>query len=178
MTSCAHTILQVPFSLNIMIIFIHVDTRISRSFILPAALHHTMTIIQFIHFFHIFKRFYLFTFRERGGREEKRERNISVRLPLIRPLLGTSLATQACALTRNRTCGPLFCRLVLTPLSNTSQGSYICTVVQVQLSPFSPPPSPPPQPSLLGYLDYFLLQCNGKHPLTCYFFMCAKVFVK
>ena len=31
--------------------------------------------------------------------EKERERNINVRLPLIHPLLGTWLATQACALT-------------------------------------------------------------------------------
>ena len=49
----------------------------------------------YIYFF--FKRFYLFIFREgKGGR--KRERNISVWLPLMYPLLGTQLATQARAL--------------------------------------------------------------------------------
>ena len=40
-------------------------------------------------------------FLEREGREKERERNISVRLPLARPLLGSLLATQACALTGN-----------------------------------------------------------------------------
>ena len=51
--------------------------------------------------------FYFFIFRE-GGREgeKERERNISVWLPLAYPLLGTWLATQACALTWNRTGDP------------------------------------------------------------------------
>ena len=44
-----------------------------------------------------FKRFYLFIFRERE-REGERERNINMWLPLMRPLLGTWSATQACAL--------------------------------------------------------------------------------
>ena len=67
------------------------------------------------------KRFYLFIFREgKGGR--KRERNISVWLPLTRPLLGTWPATQACALTGNRTGDPLVCRLAFSPLIHTSQG--------------------------------------------------------
>ena len=44
--------------------------------------------------------FYLFL--ERGyGKEKERERNISVWLPVICPLLGTWPATQACALTGN-----------------------------------------------------------------------------
>ena len=49
-------------------------------------------------FIYLFKRFYLFIFRERG-RGGERERNINVWLPLVRPLLGTWPATQACALT-------------------------------------------------------------------------------
>ena len=44
-----------------------------------------------------FKEFiYLFIFRHRG-REEQRERNINVWLPLQHPLLGTWPVTQACA---------------------------------------------------------------------------------
>ena len=39
--------------------------------------------------------------------EEERERNINVRLPLTWPPLGTWPATQACALTGNRTGNPL-----------------------------------------------------------------------
>ena len=58
------------------------------------------------------KRFYLFIFRERG-REEEGERNISVWLPLVRPLLGTWPVTLACALTGNRRGDPLVLRLAL-----------------------------------------------------------------
>ena len=43
-------------------------------------------------------------------------------LPLTSLLLGTWPATQACALTGNRTGDPLVHRPVLTPLSHTSQG--------------------------------------------------------
>ena len=45
-------------------------------------------------------------------------------LPLARPLLGTWPATQACALTRNRTSNPWVSRLALHPLSHTSQGLF------------------------------------------------------
>ena len=66
------------------------------------------------------KLFYLFF---RGEEEEKeRKRNINVWLPLVLPLLGTWLATHACALTGNQTCDPLLPRLALYPLSYTSQG--------------------------------------------------------
>ena len=72
--------------------------------------------------FFCFFKFYLFIFRgEERGKE--RERNISVWLPLERPLLGTWPATQACALTGNRTGDPLVHRPALSPLSHTSQGS-------------------------------------------------------
>ena len=43
-------------------------------------------------------------------------------LSLTRPILGTWPATQACALTGNRTSNPLVCRPVLNPLGHTSQG--------------------------------------------------------
>ena len=43
------------------------------------------------------------------------------RLPLTHPQMGTWPATQACALTGNRTSGPLVCRLARNPLSHTSQ---------------------------------------------------------
>ena len=64
-------------------------------------------------------------FREGEGKEKERERNITVWLPLIRPLLGTWPETQACALTENRTGNPLILRLSLSPLSHTSQGSFL-----------------------------------------------------
>ena len=41
------------------------------------------------------------------------------------PLLGTWPATQASALTGNQTCDPLLHRLVLNPLSHTSQGCIL-----------------------------------------------------
>ena len=58
-----------------------------------------------------------FIFREKGE-----ERNITVWLPLARPLVGTWPATQACALTGNITGNPLVCRPAFSPLSHTSQG--------------------------------------------------------
>ena len=68
---------------------------------------------------------YLLIFRERRGREKERERNINVWLPVMRPLLGTWPATQACVLTGNQTSDPLVHRLALNPLSHTSQGRNI-----------------------------------------------------
>ena len=48
-----------------------------------------------------FFKVFIYLFLERGeGREKERERNISVWLPLMHPLLGTWPVTQACALTR------------------------------------------------------------------------------
>ena len=64
---------------------------------------------------------YVFLEREEG-RKQERERNINVWLPLTSPLLGTQHATQACALTGNRTSDPLVHRPALNPLSHTSQG--------------------------------------------------------
>ena len=71
-----------------------------------------------------FERFYLFLQREEG-REKKRERNITVWLPLTCPLLGTWSATQACALTGNQTNDPLVSRPELNLLSHTSHGHFI-----------------------------------------------------
>ena len=74
-----------------------------------------------------FWRFYLFIFREKGGREKERERismcdrNIGW-LPPACSQLGTWLAMQACALTGNWTSDLLVLRLMLNPLSHTSQG--------------------------------------------------------
>ena len=59
----------------------------------------------------------------KGGRE--RERNINVWLSLMCPLPGTWPVTQACILIGNWTSNPLVCRLVLNPLSHTSQASLI-----------------------------------------------------
>ena len=50
----------------------------------------------------IFFKIFIYLFLERGeGREKERERNVNVWLPLVHPLLGTWLTTQACALTGN-----------------------------------------------------------------------------
>ena len=54
--------------------------------------------------------------------EGEMERNINVWLPLVHSLLGTWPATQVCVLTGNQTSDPLVLRLVLNPLSHTSQG--------------------------------------------------------
>ena len=51
-------------------------------------------------------------------------KSINVSVPLTHPLLRTWPATQACALTGDRTGDPLVCRLVLNPLSHTSQGEW------------------------------------------------------
>ena len=48
-------------------------------------------------FFFFLDFIYLFL-ESREGREKERERNINVWLPLVHPLLGTWVATQACAL--------------------------------------------------------------------------------
>ena len=81
---------------------------------------HELSIYIFIYLC-CFKDFILFTFRERG-REGEREKNIIVWLSLARPLLGTWPATQASALTGNRTGDPLVHRPAPNPLSHISQG--------------------------------------------------------
>ena len=69
------------------------------------------------------KKDFMILFLEGGKRREKeRERN-SVWLSLTSPLLRPWPATQACALTGNRTSDLLVCRPVLNPLSHTRQGS-------------------------------------------------------
>ena len=71
----------------------------------------------------LFLKDFMYLFLERGeGREEERERNINVWLPLVHPLLGTWPATQAYALIGYRTSDPLVGRLALIPLSHTSRG--------------------------------------------------------
>ena len=60
--------------------------------------------------------------RERG-RETLMCESYVERLPLTYPQLGTWPATQARALTGNRTRDLLVCRLVLNPLSHTSQSA-------------------------------------------------------
>ena len=70
----------------------------------------------------LFLSFFLFFIFRQRGREGERERNINVWLPLSCPLLETWPATQARALTGNRTRDPLVCRLALSPLSHTNWG--------------------------------------------------------
>ena len=60
--------------------------------------------------------------------EKERERNISVWLPLTHPLLGTWPATQAHALTGNRTGNLPVLRLALNALSHTSQGNSVSSL--------------------------------------------------
>ena len=80
------------------------------------------------------KRFYLFTFRERGrdgereGETSKCERHMDW-WPLTSPQLGTWPATQACALARDQTSDLSVCRLALSPLNHTSQGKILCTYI-------------------------------------------------
>ena len=81
------------------------------------------TILPWVYqMFFLFKEF-IYLFWDSGeGREKERERNISVWLPLVHPLLGTWPTTQVCTLTGNWTGDPLVRRPVLNPLSHTSQG--------------------------------------------------------
>ena len=73
--------------------------------------------------FYFLKGFIYLYLETREGKEKERERNINVWLPLAHPLLGTWPATQACALPENWTSDPLLRRLVLNPLSYSSQGT-------------------------------------------------------
>ena len=91
----------------------------------------------------------LFIYFLERGREGERGEKHNVWLPLVCTLLGTWLATQACALTRNRTIDPVVHKLVLNPLSHTSQGwnkfFALLPVIRVSfpfLSPFLQPSSP------------------------------------
>ena len=66
---------------------------------------------------------FIYLLLERGGeRTREKERHID-RLPLARLQPGTRLATQAWALTRNRTGDLLFCRMMPNPLSHIIQGA-------------------------------------------------------
>ena len=74
-------------------------------------------------FFFFFLRFHLF-FREKG-REGEREGKKHLLFASRMPQLGTWPATQACAVTGNQTGNLLVCRLMLNPLSHTSQGRML-----------------------------------------------------
>ena len=71
---------------------------------------------------------FIYLFGVQDGREEERERNINVWLPLICPLLGTWTTTQGCALTGNQTGNPLVHGLALSPLSYTNQSKNLDTI--------------------------------------------------
>ena len=72
---------------------------------------------------------YLLLDRGGEGKENERERNIKVWLPLTCPLLGIWPETQACGLTGNRTRDPLVHKPLLSPLSHTSQGNDLFYLV-------------------------------------------------
>ena len=76
----------------------------------------------------------VFIFKRVEGKEKERERNINVWLPPPCSVLGTWPMTQACALVGNGTSDPLVCRLVLNPLSHTSQGQILLSCIDVSLS--------------------------------------------
>ena len=87
-------------------------------------------------FKNIFKRFYLFIFRQKGRQgERKGEKHQCVVASHALPT--GDLATQACALTGNWTSDPLVLRLALNPLSHTSQGSKPLLTRSVGHSTFS-----------------------------------------
>ena len=63
---------------------------------------------------------FIYLLEKGAGREKEKKRNINW-LSLAHPQMGTWPTTQACALTRNRTCGLSVCRTTPNPLSRTSQ---------------------------------------------------------
>ena len=75
--------------------------------------------------------FYYYLFLDRGEGREKEGEKHQCGLPFVRPQLGAWPATQACALTGNRTYNPLVCRPVLNPLSHTSQG-YSAILINIK----------------------------------------------
>ena len=67
-------------------------------------------VYHFCRWLHFFFKDFIYSFLERGEeKENERERNINVWLPLVHPILRTWPATQACALTGNWTGDPLVC---------------------------------------------------------------------
>ena len=78
--------------------------------------------VQWVDVSHYFFRDFIYLFLERGREGESEGHKFNVWFPLTRPVLGTWPATQACALTGNRTNNLSVCRSLLNPLSHTSQG--------------------------------------------------------
>ena len=97
-------------------------------------------ILQEFKFLKNFNRFYLFILKRGEGREREGERTLMCkrRLPLARSQWGTWPATQACALTGNRTSDLQVHRLVLNPLSHTRQGRINLNVksISTKVLPF------------------------------------------
>ena len=72
----------------------------------------------------LLKKYFIYLFLEKGERGRKRGRETSLCGCLMRPLLGTQPATQACALTRIEPVTYRFAgQPAFSPLSHTSQGS-------------------------------------------------------
>ena len=70
----------------------------------------------------VFFKDFIYLFLERGeGKGKEKERNINLVASHMVPTEDLP-ANQACALTGNQTGDTLVCRLVLNPLSHTSQG--------------------------------------------------------
>ena len=99
--------------------------RVEDAFILTCnvSLEYEKTYVCHLLFIAFFFKILFIFIEGKGGR--KRERSITVWLPLTCPALGTWPATQACALTRNRTGDPLVGTLAFNPLSHTSHGYSI-----------------------------------------------------
>ena len=79
------------------------DLLVFRLVLNPVSHSSQGKIIFILFYFYIFKDFYLFIFREREWRETSMCEIYINQLPLAHPQLGTWPATQACALTSNRT---------------------------------------------------------------------------
>ena len=100
----------------------------------------------------------------RGREISMCERYIN-RLPLTHSLLGTWPATQACALTGNRTCNLSVCRPALNPLSHTIQGEVL-TLYMAQEIIQNPPPAyslaSSPDTPFFKKKNYFLERGEGR----------------
>ena len=72
-----------------------------------------------------FLRSYLLIFKERGREGEREGEKHQCVVASHAPSLGTWPTTQVCALTGNQASDLLVRRLVLNPLSHTSQGSFL-----------------------------------------------------
>ena len=91
--------------------------RLRRSISKNIAMSHVWDFTAYI----FFKDFLFILFLD-SGEEKEGEKHQCVVASCALPTGGTWPATQACALTGNQTSNPLVRRLVLNPLSHTSQG--------------------------------------------------------